>query len=79
MTLHVVDGTLAPDSPTEKVRRRLRATAKPAAMLQCHRCAGREVVETKVGVLLENGKPTGGTKALLCATCLIRGERVVLA
>jgi len=63
--------------PKEQVRQRLRKTAKPATMLQCPRCAGRELIETKVGVLFD-GKPKGGTKQLLCAMCLVKGERVVI-
>jgi len=75
---HVIDGTKAPDTPAEEVRKRVRAMPKPATMVQCHRCGGREVIETKIGVLMKNGKPTGGTKALLCVCCLMKGERVVL-
>lgn len=48
-------------------------------MLQCRRCGGREVIETKVGVLWQAGKTKGGTKQILCATCAMKGERVVLA
>jgi hypothetical protein len=76
---HVIEGTPAPDTPVERVRKRVRAMAKPPCMIQCHRCGGREVIETKTGVLLKNGKPTGGTKQLLCALCFMRGERVVIA
>jgi hypothetical protein len=75
---HVIDGTKPPDTPAEGVRKRVRAMPKPATMVQCHRCGGREVLETKIGVLMKNGKPTGGTKALLCVCCLLKGERVVL-
>ncbi len=75
---HVIDGTAPPDTPDEQVRRRVRAMPKPATMVQCHRCGGREVIETKIGVLMKNGKPTGGTKVLLCAQCFMRGERVTL-
>ena len=75
---HVIDGTTPPDTPAEQVRRRVRAMPKPATMVQCHRCGGREVIETKIGVLMKNGKPTGGTKALLCVCCLLKGERVTL-
>jgi hypothetical protein len=75
---HVIDGTKAPDTPAEEVRKRVRAMPKPATMVQCHRCGGREVIETKIGVLMKNGKPTGGTKALLCVCCLLKGERVVI-
>jgi hypothetical protein len=68
--MHVIKGT--PNPPA-------RATdAKPPAMLHCRRCGGREVIEAKIGVTLESGKAKGGTKVLLCAICLIKGERVVL-
>ena len=76
--LHLIQGTLAPDTPAEQVRKRVRAMPKPATMVQCHRCGGREVIETKIGVLMKNGKPTGGTKTLICVCCLLKGERVVL-
>ncbi|MDN8612787.1 hypothetical protein [Variovorax ginsengisoli] len=62
----------------EKVRQRVKRTPKPAAMLEC-RCGSREFIETKSGVLLKDGKPTGGTKTLICAICLLKGERVVVA
>lgn len=78
MPLHVVNGTPAPDTPADQVRKRVRAMPKPADMLQCSRCGGREVIETKIGVMLVDGKAKGGTKALLCAGCLLRGERVVI-
>ena len=77
-TLHVIHGTPPPDTPQERVRKRLRKTSKPAALVQCPRCSGREVIETKIGVMKKNGKTTGGTKALLCACCLLKGERVVI-
>lgn len=75
---HVIDGTPAPASKAEQVRERVRKAPKPADMLSCHRCGGHEVIETKVGVMLKSGKPTGGTKQLLCAGCFMRGERVVI-
>lgn len=77
--LTLIPGTPAPDTPTERLRKRVRATPKPAEMIQCHRCSGRELIEAKIGVMLKEGKPTGGTKVLLCAVCLLRGERVVVA
>ncbi len=76
--LHLIQGTPAPATPTEQVRKRVRAMPKPATMIQCHRCGGREVIETKIGVLMRDGKPTGGTKQLLCVGCLLRGERVLM-
>lgn len=75
---HVIQGTPAPDTPVEQVRKRVRAMAKPEAMIQCHRCGGREVIETKTGMMLKDGKPTGGTKQLVCVGCLLRGERVLI-
>lgn len=75
---HVISGTPAPDTPLEQVRKRVRATDKPASMIQCHRCGGREFIEAKTGVMMKNGRPTGGTKALLCVGCLLRGERVMV-
>ena len=76
--LHVIPGSQAPDTPAEQVRKRIRALPKPPEMVQCHRCGGREVIEAKIGMLRQNGKTKGGTKTLLCACCLLRGERVVL-
>lgn len=73
---------LVPDSPepaAEKVRRRVRAQAKPATMISCNRCGGREVIEVKSGVLFQAGKTKGGTKQLACYLCMMRGERVILA
>jgi hypothetical protein len=76
--LHLIPGTPAPDTPAEEVRRRQRA-AKPAEMLQCPRCAGREVLVTVTGATVQGGKVKGGTKAYVCAGCHRKGERVVLA
>ncbi|WP_241494492.1 hypothetical protein [Pseudomonas asplenii] len=75
---HVIQGSPAPDNSVEQVRKRVRAMPKPAYMVQCHRCGGREFIETKIGMLMKNGKLTGGTKQLLCVGCLLQGERVVL-
>ncbi len=77
--LHLIQGTLAPDTPAEKVRKRVRAMPKPPTMVQCHRCGGREVIETKIGVLMKNGKPTGGTKTMICVGCLLAGKRVIVS
>lgn len=65
-------------SPAEKVRQRVRAMPKPAALLQCNRCGGREMIETKIGMLFSGGQASGGTKQTLCAACLLKGERVVV-
>ena len=78
MKLTVIQGTPAPDTPVERVRKRLRAH-KPPEMLQCLRCAGREVIETRTGMVIKNGRPQGGVRVFLCATCHRNGERVVIA
>ncbi|MDU9398037.1 hypothetical protein [Pseudomonas sp. zfem003] len=69
---HVIDGTPAPDTPAEQVRKRVRAMPKPATMPQCPRCGGREYIETKIGA----GR--SATKQRLCVLCLMKGERVIL-
>lgn len=73
--LKLVRGT---PTPAAEVRRRIRKMPKPPDLIQCHRCGGREVIETKSGVLLQAGKTKGGTKMLLCAHCFMKGERVML-
>ncbi|WP_148716482.1 hypothetical protein [Chitinolyticbacter meiyuanensis] len=75
---HVIAGTPPPATQLEEVRKIVRAMPKPASMLQCHRCGGREIMETKIGALLKNGKVSGGTKQYLCASCFLKGERVLL-
>lgn len=70
--LTVIQGTPAPDTPAEQVRKRVRAAPKPPAMPQCARCGGREYIEAKIGA----GK--GATKQKLCVICLMKGERVVM-
>ena len=74
----VIEGTPPPDTPVQRVKNRVKASA-PSYMVSCPRCGGMEVFETKTGVVMKNGKPTGGTKQLLCAMCFMKGERVVLA
>ena len=69
---------VAEPSPAEKARQRVRAMPKPACMVQCNRCGGREVIETKTGVEYVGGKTRGGTKQLYCAACFMKGERVLL-
>ncbi len=75
---HVIDGTPAPDSPKERSRRRIRAMERPAEMVQCRRCGGREFIETTTGALMRRGRVVGGTKALVCVACLAAGERITV-
>lgn len=72
-SLHVIDGTPAPDTTQEQVRKRVRGAPKPASMPQCNRCGGREYIEAKIGA----GKAV--TKQRLCVLCLMKGERVVVS
>lgn len=74
--LTVIDGVK--DTPRQKAEKLKRARPDAAHMLSCHRCGSREVIETKIGMLYKNGKASGGTKQHLCASCFMRGERVVL-
>lgn len=76
MTLHLIPSIPKPDAPTKS---RARAASKPANMLQCPRCHGREVVETILGAMMQAGKLKGGTKQIVCVGCLLKGERIVLA
>lgn len=75
LKLSIVPKTTAPES--ERRRQRLKVS-KPAALIEC-RCGCREVIETKFGVLLKDGRPQGGTKKMICAACFAKGERVVLS
>lgn len=68
----VIDGTPEPEGP----RKRLRAKAAPSVIVRCPRCTGLAMIEVRLGMEQRNGKPTGGQKATVCATCLARGEYV---
>jgi hypothetical protein len=78
-TLHVIEGAAKDDEPRQKARKVMQKRPQAANLLRCHRCGGGEVFETKVGVIYKNGKAGGGTKQILCASCFMKGERVVLA
>ena len=77
-SLHVIPGTAPADTPAQRVRDRVKAMPKPSVMIQCRRCGGREVIETRIGVESIGGKTRGGTKALICAACLMQGQRIVV-
>lgn len=78
MKLHVIQGAAPAETPANKAYRKA-AKVAPGALLECHRCGGHEVIETKIGMRIRDGKPYGGTKTYLCAACHRKGERVVLA
>jgi hypothetical protein len=62
-------------TPTERVRRRLRAMPKADGTLQCNRCGSRTVLNTENGVTVKNGRRQPGTKIDIdvCADCYKRG------
>lgn len=74
MALHLVP---AETQPEEKVGRAKKAS-KPPDMLQCPRCGGREVIETVIGAMIQARKLKGGTRQIVCFSCILKGERVVL-
>lgn len=76
--LSVVPPAEKPADRRLQAGQRLNAIPRPACLLQCPRCAGQELIETKSGVFLQGGKTKGGTKSYLCAACFMRGERVVV-
>jgi len=64
--LYPVPNAPKPDAPADKVRRRVRKSARdwPA----CSHCGGREVVAAKIGNVSNK----------LCVACLMQGRRVVV-
>jgi hypothetical protein len=75
MTLHLVPAAPAPEKPKLRSSR----ASKPADMLQCPRCQGREFIETFIGAMLEARKLKGGTRQVICVGCMLKGERVLVA
>lgn len=76
--LHVIDGSATDDDNRQKARKLMQKRPQAACLLRCFRCSGSEIIETKVGMVFKGGKASGGTKQILCATCFMKGERVVL-
>lgn len=74
---HVIDGS-ADQTPTDKLKQARKARPDAAHPLRCHRCGSSEVIETKVGMIFRAGKASGGTRQILCASCFMKGERVVI-
>jgi hypothetical protein len=64
----------SPPGPRETARLKIKAN-KPADLVQCNRCGGREFIETKTGVMCRDGKYLGGTKTLICVACLLTAHR----
>lgn len=72
----VIDGTPEPETPAADVKRRVKAMPKPAEVVQCRRCGGREFIETVTGTMERGGKRSGGTKTMVCLPCLLTGQRI---
>lgn len=62
--------------PREKARLKIKEN-RPADLVQCNRCGGREFIETKTGVMYRDGKYFGGAKSLVCVACFLLGTRSV--
>jgi len=75
VTLHLIPAAPKPDDPPNS---RAKKASKPADMIQCPRCGGREVMETVIGAMIQARKLKGGTRQIICVGCLLKGERVVL-
>lgn len=76
MALKLIPGTPPPDTPKQRVINKIKA---PGVVLECPRCAGRDVLEITNGATISKRKLVGGTKMVVCAHCYMKGERVVLA
>jgi hypothetical protein len=61
--------------PAEKVRRRIRRFARPDGALMCNRCGSQTVMTATSGVIIKNGRKTGGTviEKDVCAICYRKG------
>lgn len=75
----IIHGTPAPDTPRERTLSRMRKMPKPEHVLRCPRCTGISVIQVKLGMSYRNGKPVGGQKQLICETCFLNGERVLVS
>ena len=75
--LTVIDGLAPLDNPAAKARARMRKVT-PATLVRCPRCDGNAMMQVRLGMLWKQGKPTGGTKQTICATCHAKGEYVPL-
>ena len=74
----VIQGTPPPDTLTNRVRARRRADPNPG-VLQCPRCGSRSMIEERTGGhKTRAGKLAGGVTNIICMSCMMRGERVVV-
>jgi hypothetical protein len=64
--LYAVPASKAPDGPADRVRKRVRKSARDWPC--CSHCGGREVIAAKIGNVTNK----------LCVVCLMQGRRVVV-
>lgn len=71
--LKIVPKTEPPEK--EKVRQRVKRMVRPDGMLQCNRCGSRLVLNATAGVVIKNGRKTGGTviEKDVCGDCWKQG------
>lgn len=74
----MVPTTPEPETPVTASRKRVKAMLLPMEMAACPRCAGIEMIETRIGVIRRGGRFTKGTTVLICAACHRGGERVAV-
>lgn len=71
-----------PTAPRDKKVERIAKIKReaPPSLLQCplRTCLSTSFIEERTGVMLRNGKASGGTKVLICAMCMTRGKRTVV-
>lgn len=72
----VIDGVT--DTPRQKAEKLKKERPGAAHLLTCFRCGSSTVLEVKTGVIVKNGKASGGTKQLICAFCFMKGQSVTL-
>ena len=77
-TLTVIDGSEPPDTPLERVRRRMRASV-PAELVRCPRCSSNAIMQIRLGMIWSRKRAVGGQKQLICADCHGRGEYVPIS
>jgi len=71
----VIDGTPSPETPKTRRLARIKA-ATPPILVRCPRCSGNAMMVVRLGMTWSRGKPVGGQKQTICATCHGRGEYV---
>ncbi|CAH1661787.1 conserved hypothetical protein [Hyphomicrobiales bacterium] len=80
----VIQGGPAQDGKAEpkRYRARKRGDIEPLVCTTCERDVGVATaisMDVKLGRMIQDGRPVGGTKAIICVTCLSRGKVTILA